>query len=500
MFTVSRVGRCASSKSTLLTSLSRGFATQLKKKRKPLPAEVFNALPVYSEPPDDSIPEGAHPRAPVTSAHCIDVAKQEVSKLDSAAISPSGGVVHGKYGELGDAATAIPLEYLALLRPAAEGCAALRVVTEKSKAEKGTLLVFGAGEPSGLAAAQVASAKGHAVVAVVGNSHSGNEDFVESLKGLISEPGTAVPEEYALSKANFRDLVTGISSGKDGSNPSGTSDEYLQDFYQNFIAQCAMYPDTRPAAVSAKHMEFEYMEKDREFWEQNMEAYLEQFPPGAPPVDPAKLRATFNIEQYEIFKRKFWHQTTSVISGEDLPFSPPHIVQDQIAEPESLGLTNDQPYAFSVVNQEGAGDEVKPAAGGPVMGAILCVNEDLQIAAGKVAEAKTKRAKAEALQFLTDSQRSAFGSACSVVAQATKAGAPVVVVGGNLPDLPAPIAATDDDVNAALNAMDVQEDGSTHLNYFCQTYRAADFPFYADYAVHRASEPLAGPRQLIVTK
>lgn len=59
---------------------------------------------------------------------------------------------------------------------------------------------------------------------------------------------------------------------------------------------------------------------------------------------------------------------------------------------------------------------------------------------------------------------------------------------------------TDADVSAALAAMAIQDDGSTVLDYFVQAYRAGDFPFYADYAVHRATEPLAGPRQIVVTK
>jgi hypothetical protein len=59
---------------------------------------------------------------------------------------------------------------------------------------------------------------------------------------------------------------------------------------------------------------------------------------------------------------------------------------------------------------------------------------------------------------------------------------------------------TDADVTTALSAMAIQDDGSTHLDYFIQAYRAGDFPFYADYAVHRATEPLAGPRQIVVTK
>ena len=59
---------------------------------------------------------------------------------------------------------------------------------------------------------------------------------------------------------------------------------------------------------------------------------------------------------------------------------------------------------------------------------------------------------------------------------------------------------TDADVQAALSAMAIQDDGSTTLDLFVQAYRAGDFPFYADYAVHRATEVLAGPRQVVVTK
>ena len=472
---------------------SRGFATRLKNKDiSRINPQVLEALPVFNTADPTSPPPSD--RAPVTSAHCIDLTKQQVSVLDSAAVSPQGTVVHGTFGDLGDAAAAIPLEYLALLRPAAEGCAALRALNGK-----GTVLIYGAGSASGMAAAQVASAEGHAVVAVVGNEHSGNEDFMEALKGLIAEPGTAVPEEYALSKKRFADLVAGISSGDDGTANPPSAQVYLQDFQKNFVDQSAMYPDTRPAAVSEKHLEFKYMEKDQAFWEENMETYLEQFPPGAPPVDATKLQALFTPEQYEIFRQKFWHQTTAVISGDDTPFSAPHIVHELMAEPETLPSTKptDMPYSFSILNQSfPAGTEA--TAGGPIAGAIICVTPDLQAAAEKVASESTLRGKAEALQFLTHTQRAAFGAACSVVAQAGKA--PVVVVGGKLPGLSAPVQATDADVKAALHAMDVQEDGSTALNYFVQTYRAADFPFYADYAVHRASEELAGPRQIIVTK
>ena len=483
---------------------TRGLATRRKIKND-LPPGLLESLPIYTKEEDIMAPPPpGFERKPVTSAHCIDVEKQQVSSLDSAAISPSGSVIHGRYGDLGDTAKSIPLEYLALLRPAAEGCAGLRVTLEKSKASsKGTFLVYGAGQANGFAAAQVASKAGHAVVAVVGGEHTGNDDFMECVKGLMEEPGTAVPEEYALSKKRFIDLVASISSGDEGIKTTPPQ-EYLEEFKANFLKYVEAYPDTRPAAVSQEKLDFKYMEKDREFWQENMAAYLEQFPPGSPPVDKASLDANFSTEQYQIFRDKFWKQTTGVISGDDTPFSAPHLVKQQSDAPESLdhrtypGAGPEMPYSFSVLNQifpEGTA----PKAGGPVLGALICVTPDLKIASEKIAAAKTLRAKGETLQFLTHAQRGAFGSACSVAAVARAAGAPVTVIGGSLPDLES-VEATDVDVKEALAAMDIDDDGETRLNYFVQVYRGADFPFYADYGVHRATEELAGPRQIIVTK
>lgn len=59
---------------------------------------------------------------------------------------------------------------------------------------------------------------------------------------------------------------------------------------------------------------------------------------------------------------------------------------------------------------------------------------------------------------------------------------------------------TDADVTKAISGMELQEDGSSSLNYFLQVYRASDYPVYADYAIHRAQEALSGPRQIVVTK
>jgi len=72
-------------------------------------------------------------------------------------------------------------------------------------------------------------------------------------------------------------------------------------------------------------------------------------------------------------------------------------------------------------------------------------------------------------------------------------------VGGQLPGFET-VEPTDDDVQEALAGMELDENGVSRINYFVQVYRAGDFPMYADYAVHRASEELAGPRQFVVTK
>lgn len=492
----------------MLSRLPRGatcvrtFATRRSTKTAPLPPQILDNLPTLQEvaAPEPSDP-AAYRRNPVTSAHHIAYNGQ-VSKLDSAALSPKGTVVHGQYGDLGE--LYIPLEYLALLRPAAEGAAALRVTLDKSKhAGHGTILIYGASQADGLAAAQLASSAGHAVVGVVDAQHSGNELLVESIKGLIAEPGTAVPEEYAIVKKNFLNLVEGISKGDEGIAKT-SAEEYLAEFKENFLAYTEAYPDSRPAAVSEERLDFKFMEKDREYFEQNMQAYLEQYPPGAPSVDEAKLKTFFNTEQYQIFRDKFWEQTTHVISGGESAFSPPHIVKHMSEAPEKLdhrtfpGAGPTVPYSFSILDQVfPRGTEIK--AGGPVLGAIISVTPDLKAAADKVGAAKTLRAKGEALAFLTRSQKAAYSAACSVAAAAKKAGAPIVTVGGQLPGLDT-VKATEADVKEAISAMDIDENGNTRLNYFVQVYRASDFPFYADYAIHRASEPLAGPRQIIVTK
>jgi hypothetical protein len=61
---------------------------------------------------------------------------------------------------------------------------------------------------------------------------------------------------------------------------------------------------------------------------------------------------------------------------------------------------------------------------------VISVTPNLEIAAKAVDAAKGLRAKAEALQFLTDAQRGAYSAASSVASLAQKAGAPVYTVGG----------------------------------------------------------------------
>lgn len=70
---------------------------------------------------------------------------------------------------------------------------------------------------------------------------------------------------------------------------------------------------------------------------------------------------------------------------------------------------------------------------------------------------------------------------------------------GSLPGFES-VEPTDDDVQEALAAMELDEEGEARLNFFIQVYRASDYPVYADYAIHRATEVLTGPRQMVVTK
>ena len=364
----------------------------------------------------------SHVRQPVTSAHMI--VGNQVSARDSVSINPSGSIVHGRFGDLG-VQDGIPLEYLALLRPAAEGAAA----TSKL-GHTGTLLVFGATQAAGLAALQLW--KGKAVCAVVGGEHSGVDEMMGIVKGLTKEPGFAVAEEYALLKKNFRDMVDATVNGE--KIGPADAETYLADFKANLLDNAVAYPDTRPAAVGESHLDFGgKKDKDRELFRDNMDPYLAQYPAGSPPMDPTKVDAVFNVEQYSIFKSKFATQTTAVITGDDVgDFSPGQIAASMILAPEAAPKAStggEIPFEFSLTANN---IDVSCEAAGPVAGAVIAVTPDLEVAATAVHAAKTVRAKAEALQFLNEAQRNAFAAASSVAAQATSVGAPVLVIGGKL--------------------------------------------------------------------
>lgn len=507
----------------VVTTTTRGMGMQAREVIEELPPNFSMdaiAPPPHGfgdnyETPEDPM---AYKRKPVSSAHAIDLSKAggAISAVDSAAFGPGGTIVHGRFGEV-DSTTAstIPLEYLALLRPASEGAAALREISEASKGDnsKGTVLVYGSSRPAGMAAVQLANASGHAVVAVIDGGHSGDDEMVDTIKGMTSEPGTAISEEYALCKANFRDLVEKIAAGDDYTSFDFDVNQYqfLDDFKTNLLDYVEYYPSDLPAAVDAESLKFVGKEKDRANFKTNMTTYLSQFQKGADPIDPAMLNANFTVDQYCLFKKKFGIQTTAVISGgDDLgtntnDFAPADLVKRMCYAPEETSAMRDvdkdeeyYPFEFSI--RSGPPPLAPVIKGGPVRGAIVEVTPDLLVACETVAAAKTKRAKAEALQFLTESQRNAYAAASSIVAIATKAGAPVRTVGGSLPGLTEIKKPKEEDINTALGGMAIGDDGTSALNYFIQVYRAGDWPIYEAYAIHRAKEPLSGPRHIVVTK
>jgi len=472
--------------------------------------DAIKPPPLSYEGDEDTEEEKADPMAyvrnPVTSAHAIDLAKGSASALDSAAFGPKGSVAHGLLGSINPAkASTIPLEYLALLRPASEGAAALREITAKGK---GTILVYGASQPAGLAVTQLATAAGNAVVAVLDGQHSGNSEMVDVVKGLTAEPGTAVSQEYAIFKANFRDLVEKTVAGDDFTSFDLTNNQYnfLSDFKANLLDYVEAYPSDLPAAVDAEQLKFVGKEKDRANFKTNMTAYLSQFQPGADPIDSSQLESNFTTNQYEVFKKKFGIQTTAVVSGGDGVtntdyFAPAEIVRNMCSSPESPPEPTpegDYPFEFSVKKAPSA--TTPTLKGGPVVGAVIEVTPDLSAACEALAAEKTLRGKAEALQFLTEPQKSAYAAASSVISVAKSAGGTIRTVGGSLPGLTEIQKPGDADVEAAVNAMAIGDDGESSLNYFIQVYRAGDFPVYEDYAVFRAKEPLSGPRQIVVTK
>mmetsp|Transcript_36555 Transcript_36555/g.53643 ORF Transcript_36555/g.53643 Transcript_36555/m.53643 type:complete len:531 (+) Transcript_36555:215-1807(+) len=498
-----------------VTTRSFGVRRRVEMPTPPEPGHTIDSIqpPEHWEDPTPQPPDPmAYNRKPVTSAAAIDLSDSAsgaiLSKSDVASLTADGKVVHGKYGELNrELIEGIPLEYLAMLGPAAEGAAALREIGAEGG---GTVLVYGASQPAAMSALQLATAEGMAVAAVVDGQHSGNDEMVDVIKGLAVHPGFAVAEEYAMVKQNFKELVQATVGG-DEAKGFNCEDDFLGEFKDNLMDYAALFPEGQPA-VSAEEMAFRGKEKDRKHFKDNMEAYLGQFARGVPKIAEEDLKSKFNPEQYAVWKNKFNEQTSSIVTGEDPydgGFEPGMLVKRLIYNPEEPDrqLTHQEdvegagdfvPYQFSVLEQK-FGTGVEPVKGGPVVGAVITATPVLQKVFAELEGVKGLRAKAEALQFMTETERKCFAGVSSVLKLANDAKAQVVVVGGSLPGLKS-VSPTPEDAKNALAAMEIEEDGSSKLNFFIQVYRAGDYPVYESYAIHRATEILAGPRQIVVTK
>lgn len=503
---VRRTARSPRSSSAVASSQSRSFAWREREVVNPEPIPPNHTLdsvkpPSYFGKAPESAPDpAAYARRPVTSARLIDPARGDDD--DAVELRPDGTVAHAAYGALGEDVDGVPLEYLALLRPSAEAAAAVRALTEGADGP-GTILVFGATRPAGAAVAQLAVAAGHAVVAVVGGEHSGNEDACDVVKGLTREPGCVVPEEIAMVKGTLRDLVADVVRGK----PNEEEAPYdvrtaLDDFRRNLLDYAATYPETLPAAVDREELVFKGKDGDRKHFKENMEAYLEQFPKGSPPIPERDLVERFDADKYADFKGRFHAQTTNVISGVDVPdFDAPRIVKDLVNAAAAPSPPPADGYSFDPrAGAASSAPAVDAVVGRPVLGAVVAVTPFLRPACDALAAVAdgSLRDKVEALAALPSAERHALAAAASVDALA---GGRTIVVGGTLPGVNAAATPTDEDVRTAARAMRIcDDDDASTLNHFVQVYRAGDFPVYADYAAHRANEALAGPRQIVVTK
>ena len=441
------------------------------------PPSYFRPVNELPKDPD------AYLRKPVTSAHSIDVNAGALSKQDNCSIDTSAGgdvtgVVHGRYGKLSiEQVRGIPLEYLSMLHKAAEGAAAVRTLDPTG--ENGTVLVYGATNPAAMAAVQLASAKGMAAVAVVGGEHSGNDEAVDMVKGFAFHPGTAVTEAYAVKKGPFRDLVKAVSEGE--AAKALDKDTIIADFRANLKDYCAAFEDEA----------------------------------GGVNFSDADL-AKFSSEHYAVLKQKFKIRGNQLLRGDTSgpSFEPVNVVQDMLRDPNSATLDGSLkqqisaqhdgpfvPYELSVLESKSM-PGLDNSVGGPIRGAVIAATPSLKVACKAVAGAAKggKRAQAEALQFLTASERNAYAAASSVANLARAAGGEVVVVGGSLDGLSS-VNVSKEDVSAALDAMRIDSNtGDSKLNFFVQVFRACDFQSYEDYAIHKATEPLSGPREKIVTK
>lgn len=474
--------------------------------------DSVKAPEILSEAPPEELDPLAF-RKPVTSASAIDLVSKppKLSPTDSVSLTSSGTLKHGRYGVIDkEIARNIPMEYFTMLHPSTQAAAALRTLGASSG---GTVLIYGASQPAGIAATQLASnLYGAAVVAVVDSQHGGDDDLVDTIKGIAKYPGTAVAENYVTLKANFRNLVRDTVNGTAGAENYSVDDDFLPDFKQNLMDYCKMFPSGK-AAVDPSDYNFSGKESDRQYFKDNMEAYLDQFAQGAPEIRQGELEAAWNKNQYAVFKGKFGTQVTELITDDVVmsnpDFDPPYVVKEMLASPEDIDeYTLSQkpvdsaeyfPYEFNVLHNS-KGDYVQTTSANPLLGAIIVPTPTLVRATEAVAKAKTLREKAEALQFLTMTERTAFDAATHIISLAHAAGKEVLVVGDySLPNLKS-VQVDKSDVQTALSAMEVDEEGNSKLNFFMHIYRASDFPIYESYAIHKASQPLAGARQIVVMK
>eukprot|EP00588_Corethron_pennatum_P015824 CAMPEP_0194279540 /NCGR_PEP_ID=MMETSP0169-20130528/13985_1 /TAXON_ID=218684 /ORGANISM="Corethron pennatum, Strain L29A3" /LENGTH=370 /DNA_ID=CAMNT_0039023975 /DNA_START=65 /DNA_END=1177 /DNA_ORIENTATION=- len=136
------------------------------------------------------------PKNPITSAHLVDLSSGALSEADC--VSYADGIAnHGTYGSL-PPAPSVPLEYLALLGPAAAGASVVR-------RSSGSIAVYGATRPEGLAVVQLAVAAGRNVASVIDGEHVGQEGLLDLMRCSAPWPSTTAPEQYAYVKKLFYD-------------------------------------------------------------------------------------------------------------------------------------------------------------------------------------------------------------------------------------------------------------------------------------------------------
>merc|ERR1711862_952257 len=278
------------------------------------------------------------------------------------------------------------------------------------------------------------------------------------------------------------------------------------DFKEQVLDYAAMFPSNRPAILPHR-MEFQGEDKDRKYYDDNWEAYYANFEPGSPPLSSTELDANFTKDTYSLFKYMLAQQGEKIMAEDPdvttfFPANEVKILTQTSAQshvvPDITPDPNGKHYYFNVIKPH---SNPSTPTTRPLLGTALVSTPSLLEACTALANTKTLREKAEALQLLPNAERHAYAAAASCVALAKKQNAPIYVIGTTpLPGLPNPLDPTSEDVTTGLNALQMNETGKSKLNFLVQVYRAVDFPIYEQYAIHRASEVLAGPRQIVVVK